>query len=393
MKRSLGSLPLSIVASALLVGVAALVGCGDEEEGETGPKPTGFGGPAPVVVPDLSGPLLRIDPAELAVKRALTLVISRTDRAGDRNPFTGEVADARRDALYRLNYETGAMQLVREEPTEGRLSFPLFMVSGDDRPYYLTLANTFDSATLHAVDLAPGGGVSETQLQPTPELCEVVTGGDFFYVAEGQIQVARDFTAETGPVTAQPFAERSACALDLFALDGWLVRLDRITEPGGEVFVLQALDPTTAQLQSAPLAQIPVSELTDDVRFAVAEDGLYALTRDQVSIELWRAAYARRPGDPVPADPISPPAAERLARVEPVFFAELIFGSGLISIDSVFAFSVRDGVAAFGALVLEDAPDGRFIYAGLVMTELATEAVDLISLGGSFNGLDLFPTP
>ncbi len=375
-------------AFLLVLGAALLSACGEDEGDGTN------GGSGSLIVPDLSGPLLRLDPAQLTVDRSMTLVLSRTDLPGDRNPFNGETAEERKDTLYALDYQTGEMRLLIDEPTDGRLNSPLLLVSGGDQPHYVTFLGSLADSFLNRVELGSSGEKTAVAIQAYPETCAAIAGDDFYFVGRQELRVARDFMTETQPVTFESLADKTACGLGIFSLDGQPVRLDRTAGFGGaESFVLSALDPQSAEAEPGPLAEIPVSGLSTDVRpplFAVADEGFYVLATDFVDVELWRAGYARRPGLLAGTD--APPAATRLGSFDVSFFSELVFGGGAISIDSIFGFSVRDNVLALGVRILEDAADGRFTYAALLMADLETEDVDLISFG-TVHSFELFATP
>ncbi|MEO1481752.1 MAG: hypothetical protein AAFU77_06570 [Myxococcota bacterium] len=369
----------------LSVGVAALVACGSDSEGDDGEaeKPA-------LIVPDRSGATIQLNPEQLSVDRSFTLVASSSTEENRRSPFTGDFPDSRVDALYALDYPSGSSRLLMEEPTDGRFVEPLRLLRGGSTPYYLTRASSLDEVVVHEVDLTTNA-VTEFAVGAAPERCEAVVGADFYFAFQADLQVSRGFATQTSPASTARLAEASNCGLSLYALDGFPVALDRVTGSGGEVFRLSLLDSGTGEPDAAPLAEIPLNTLATDARdpeFSVDSDGLWALSSDFVSLELWRASYAREPGSTGTVGEIDAPT--RIGGFDSTFFEPFTLG-GTISIESIFGFSVRDGVVAIGVEVVETSGGERFSFFALVIAEPSAGTADLIDLGGAVQGLELFP--
>ncbi|MEO1170638.1 MAG: hypothetical protein AAFX94_01100, partial [Myxococcota bacterium] len=111
-------------------------------------------------------------------------------------------------------------------------------------------------------------------------------------------------------------------------------------------------------------------------------------SRDTKSLELWRASYAREPGSTGTVGEIDAPT--RIGGFDSTFFEPFTLG-GTISIESIFGFSVRDGVVAVGVEVVETSGGERFSFFALVIAEPSAGTADLIDLGGAVQGLELFP--
>ncbi|MEM9388485.1 MAG: hypothetical protein AAGA68_25815 [Pseudomonadota bacterium] len=110
----------------------------------------------------------------------------------------------------------------------------------------------------------------------------------------------------------------------------------------------------------------------------LADDGLYAIAYDFVSIELWYIAYGRRPGDSSDAGESTP---ELLGRIEMPFFGEIIPGHSTLSVEEIYTFASRGGVLTLNLRLREEAGDGTFFWGPMVVADVYEDAVDLIDLG------------
>lgn len=359
---------------------------GGASQGGTPAALSGLNMPAPVTVPGVTGGLLSLDPSRLNVRRAVDLVFSTGHNPGSYDPFLRDVVNERRDDIFALDWATGrTRQLVTRRPS-GSVIFPLPLFTQGPRLYYAY--PEFDggfSVFLEEIDPQTGGLVSQTQISAALERCFVVVGDDFFFGQGDEFVVVRDF-ASRGFAEPEALAEVSVCGDAMASLDGALVALEYpADETSTKDLTAWEVDPQTGERLAPPLAAVPSDVLRDQngfqvPRVVVANDGIYALAFDAVTLELWFIGYARRPGEP--DDGAASPPPELLGRIEMPFFAEVIPGAAILSVEEVFSFAAEDGVVSLNLRLREEAADGTFFWSELVVADVYADAVDLIDLGG-----------
>lgn len=127
---------MRVVGALLVSGVLSCTA--DSDEGGGGPiSVERLDKPVPVVMPELSDELIRLEPSQLNVKRDLTLLFSTSNRSGGFNPFTQEVVDTQRDAIYGVDYGTGVVRELDRESNEGRFLVPLPALVDQGQVYYV----------------------------------------------------------------------------------------------------------------------------------------------------------------------------------------------------------------------------------------------------------------
>jgi hypothetical protein len=381
---------------SLIIAVAATA-CGGGSSGDgaaSAPPPPGggaggvtltFDAPAPVVIPDYPAGTLRIDTRQLNVRRSADIIFSASFRDRDFDPFTGNGVDASRDVIVALDYGDGtSRELVRREP---RSALPLVLLPAGERLFVSAFGGGV-STFLTEIARAGGPPVSQTELLPLVESCLAVVGGDFYFASFGEYQVARGF-ADAG-VVAETQALQGEIPCDLSTsvaeLDGALVTVTYPTaaDPDVDMLRVRELDRATGELGvvllERPAAQFLYADTFREPRVALAADGVYVLSYDRISLEVHYFPYNVRPGGTVEdrgAD------AQRLARIEMPFFANVPPPGGTLSVERIEGFAATEGLITLGLTLEETASDGRFLWRQLVVIDASTGRADLLQLATS----------
>lgn len=382
--------------SLLLLAVAAAVGCG-EGDGANGGGEDGPGipedvsildTPARIVDPGTIGPNgLEFDASAFRVQRDLTLLMSISYRAGDLLLGTGEITEQPRDAIAVFDYGSGIARELFVAPSEGRFSVPLPILLDGPR-LYTSITPLEEEVRIIELDVESGASLTDS-LVPSPwGQCQAIAGGDYYFDWLGEFFVARNVTTtgQVDGVTAIASAEDFCPSAGFGSLDGSLVVLDAPTEsdPDFDTIELWAVD--GGARQSTPLVSVAANDVSLGTAgerapvVAIAEDGLYILASDFVSIAIWFVPYQRRPqesgGRPAPQSPML------VTRIEIPFFGEIVpFDGSVISFEVIYGFAVVDGVLAVPLRLFEEAGSQRFFWDTLVMLDPASNAVDLFSFG------------
>ncbi len=338
---------------------------------------------APVQIAGERGGLLGLDTDGLRVKRDVSLLYVTGNNDGDYNAFLQDVVDTRRDDIFALDYATGTTRQLFTRQATGTTIIPLTLFTDGARLHHLFFAGG-TSLFLQELDSTTGNLISETELGFLAGDCLAVVGDNFFYALGDDFFVVRDFAAQGFVAEGQRLADASVCGDGVTVLDGALVAVEHPTDddPTLERITAWEIDSQTGERLGA-LATAPAAGLTDQAvfrepRVVVADDGIYAIAYNFVSIELWFIGYGRRPGEAGDAGTSVP---ELLGRIEMPFFAGVIPGNGTLSVDEVFTFAARSGVVALNLRLREDAGDGTFFWGPMVVVDVYGDAVDLIDLG------------
>ncbi|MEM9385518.1 MAG: hypothetical protein AAGA68_10685 [Pseudomonadota bacterium] len=389
---------LAAVTTLALLSALGLSACGGGDAGnapsETNPGSGASGNSEPSAVSGLAvaAPLqivgeragrLALDTSALQVKRDVSLLFVTGNNAGEFNPFLQEVVGSRRDDIFALDYTAGTARPLFTRQASGTTIIPLTLFAQGSRLHQLYFGGG-TSLFLQEIDSTSGNLISETELAFLAERCLAVVGEDFFYAIDEDFFVVRDFAAQGFVAQGERLAHANVCGDGVSFLDGALVGIEYPTDesPNRERITAWEIDTQTGE-RLAALAETPASALTDQAAFrepqvALADDGIYVLAYDFVSIELWFIGYGRRPGEAGDADPSTP---ELLGRIEMPFFANIIPGDGTLSVEEIFTFAARGGVVTLNLRLREQAGDGTFFWGPMVVLDVYEDAVDLIDLG------------
>ncbi|MEM7436345.1 MAG: hypothetical protein AAF436_14390, partial [Myxococcota bacterium] len=321
---------LSVWQLVLLVTLTTL-GCGggdgadgvDDDEPAIPTDVSMLDTPGMVVSPGTSSPEgFAFDTSAFRVSRDLTLLMSISYQPGDLLLGTDQLTQERREAIVAFDYGRGIARELYVAPTEDTFaaSLPILL---DGRQFYTSLTSLVDSET-RIVELDVESGATLTQsVVPSPwGQCQAVANGDYYFDWLDEFLVARDVTTSgtVAGVTAVASAADFCPSAGFGSLDGNLVVLDAPTEerPGADTIDLWVVE--SGARQSPPLVSVAVNDVTLGTegerapKVAIADDGLYVLSSDFVSIAIWFVPYARRPG--APAGDYSPQPPSLVTRIE-----------------------------------------------------------------------------
>jgi hypothetical protein len=332
---------------------------------------------------DDEGAAPRFARSDLNVGRAPRIIVSNATRPGELDVILFELTVQRRDALYAVDYGTGLVELLRQEPNEGRLALPVPVLVEGDRLWLLTVSEDASRTTVRRIDPSDGSVRAEGEVSGAVEGCGAVLEGDFFFTRQDVLLVARGIEGATSTVEPVRLSDASSCGGGLVVFQGGLVSLDRPV--AGSPLRLWPVDPSSGDRGPGPLVEIDSGAwnagLTEPgaPAFAFADGGVYVVSHDAGNLDL-RYFPVAGGGDP-----------DLRLHLEPSLFAELLLGPATLSIERTTFLDVQDELAVVGIRLLEDAPDGRFFWHVWVVADLRAGAVDVLSLGAVQQAVVLLP--
>lgn len=402
-RRDALATPVLPYQNLLLLALAFATGCqSDSGAGEgsgAGAPPQDINMldmPAPVLSYESIGEAgVEFNTSEFRVRRDVTMLFSVTYQPGEFDWRSQELAEERSDVLFAFDYGSGIVRELFVAPNDDRLPIPLPVLVDERRLYTFTVTQVLpvvigenaNIIRLTELDLSTGVAVGEGEVTTRGEACRAMAGGDYYFRNMGELRVARDVTASglAGGVETVGSADELCNSAELGSLDGRLVKLDApaVTDPTRDNIELWAFDDEAGRLESTPLVSVRTSDVslgTEGERapiFAIADDGLYVLANDLVSLAIWFVPYQRRPGEPAgSSDPQTPTL---VSQIELSFFADIVpFENSVISFDQVQGFAAVDGVLVAPIRLLEEAADGRFTWSALVVLDSESNQVDLL---------------
>lgn len=377
-----------------MLALASAIACQGETEGEESENQQDVSQldlPAPVIVSEALGENgLEFNTSDLSVRRDVTMLFSVTYQPGDFDWRTQDIAQERSDVLFAFDYRSGIVRELFVAPVDDRFIIPLPLLLDEERLYTSTISAGADATRVTELDLSTGVPIAQGEVSAVWELCQAVAGGDYYFNGGGELRVARDVTTSgvRSDVEVLGSADQFCPSAGFGSLDGSLVVLDAPTESAAmpDTIALWALG--DGGREGSPLVSVQVSEVslgTEGERapvVAIADDGLYVLGSDVVSIAIWFVPYSRRPGEPGVAAGTTSPTL--VSRMEIPFFAEVVpFEGSVISFDTIDGFAAIDRVLAVPIKLLEEAGGQRFRWSALVILDLEANRVDLLQLGFS----------
>ncbi|MEM9727938.1 MAG: hypothetical protein AAF997_05085 [Myxococcota bacterium] len=409
MKQRCASSRLLLYRQILLLSLATALGCsGEDGNGDGGddeprvPDDVSMLDSAGVLVgPPTRGPEgLQFDTSEFRVERDLVLLLSFAYGPGDLVFGTDELAEESREVIAAFDYGSGLAREIYLAPTAGVFRDAPPIVLDGQRLYTSTLSTDTEEVRVIELDVETGATLTESVVPSPWGGCQAVAGGDYYFTWLDDFLVARDITTPgaVDGVTAIASAEEFCPAAGVGSVDGRLVVLDAPTEldPAVDTIALSAEE--AGVRQSSPLASVPVSEVslgTEGERnpvVAIADDGLYVLASDFVSISIWFVPYARRPSAPDGSG--EPEAPTLVTEMSIPFFSPIVpFEGSVISFQRIHGFAVVDGVLAVPLRLLEEAGSQRFVWDTLVMLDPQANSVDLFSFGRLLDGFGMVRSP
>jgi hypothetical protein len=384
----------SVLSRFSVLALAGAIACQGETAGDDGENQQDVSLldlPARVIVSEgLGEDGLEFNTSELRVRRDLTMLFSVTYQPGDFDWRTQDLADERSDVLFAFDYGSGIVRELFVAPADDRLIVPLPLLVDQERLYTSTIAPDANAIRITELDLTTGVPLARGEVSAVWELCQAVAGDDYYFDSGGELRVARDVTATAlvSDLETVGSAEELCPSAGFGSLDGRLVVLEAPTASDASHDTIALWAVGEGGRDSSPLVSVQVSQVslgTEGERapvVAIADDGLYILASDFVSIAIWFVPYARRPGEPGVAAGTTAPTP--VSRMEIPFFAGVVpFEGSAISFDTIAGFAAIDRVLAASIRLLEEAGGQRFFWNALVIVDLEANRADLLELGFS----------